>query len=64
VPGGKDAGGDHGRDTVTSNRLAAAALELQGPPATPLAIRDRAIVLLTFASGRRRAEIADSTSRT
>jgi hypothetical protein len=33
----------------------------QRPPATPLAIRDRAILLLTFASGRRRAE---STLRT
>jgi site-specific recombinase XerC len=53
----EDAGRDHGRATVTAKRLAAA-LELQGPPATPLAIRDRAIVLLTFASGRRRAEIA------
>ncbi len=48
---------DHGRATITAKRLAAA-LELQGPPATPLAVRDRAIVLLTFASGRRRAEIA------
>jgi integrase len=53
----EDAGRDHGRATITAKRLAAA-LELQGPPATPLAIRDRAIVLLTFASGRRRAEIA------
>jgi site-specific recombinase XerD len=53
----EDAGRDHGRATVTAKRLAAA-LELQGPPATPLAIRDRAILLLTFASGRRRAEIA------
>jgi integrase len=53
----EDAGRDHGRATVTAKRLAAA-LELQGPPATPIAIRDRAIVLLTFASGRRRAEIA------
>jgi integrase len=52
-----DAGRDHGRATITAKRLAAA-LELQGPPATPLAVRDRAIVLLTFASGRRRAEIA------
>jgi site-specific recombinase XerD len=42
---------DAGRATITSKRLAAA-LELQGPPATPIAIRDRAIVLLTFASGR------------
>jgi integrase len=53
----EDAGRDHGRATITAKRLAAA-LDLQGPPATPLAIRDRAIVLLTFASGRRRAEIA------
>jgi integrase len=53
----EDAGRDHGRASVTAKRLAAA-LELQGPPATPLAIRDRAILLLTFASGRRRAEIA------
>jgi site-specific recombinase XerC len=53
----EDAGRDHGRATITAKRLAAA-LELQGPPATPLAIRDRAILLLTFASGRRRAEIA------
>jgi integrase len=52
-----DVGRDHGRATITAKRLAAA-LELQGPPATPLAIRDRAILLLTFASGRRRAEIA------
>jgi site-specific recombinase XerC len=52
-----DAGRDHGRATITAKRLAAA-LELQGPPATPIAIRDRAILLLTFASGRRRAEIA------
>jgi site-specific recombinase XerC len=52
----EDAGRDHGRATITAKRLAAA-LTLQGPPATPLAIRDRAIVL-TFASGRRRAEIA------
>jgi integrase len=52
-----DAGRDHGRATVTSKRLAAA-IELQGPPTTALGIRDRAIVLLTFASGRRRAEIA------
>jgi integrase len=53
----EDAGRDHGRATITAKRLAAA-LELLGPPATPLAIRDRAILLLTFASGRRRAEIA------
>jgi site-specific recombinase XerC len=53
----EDAGRDHGRATITAKRLAAA-LALQGPPATPIAIRDRAIVLLTFASGRRRAEIA------
>jgi integrase len=53
----EDAGRDHGRATITAKRLAAA-LVLQGPPATPLAIRDRAILLLTFASGRRRAEIA------
>jgi integrase len=53
----EDAGRDHGRATVTAKRLAAA-LDLQGPPAKPLAIRDRAILLLTFASGRRRAEIA------
>jgi site-specific recombinase XerC len=53
----EDAGHDHGRATITAKRLAAA-LELQGPPTTPLAVRDRAIVLLTFASGRRRAEIA------
>jgi integrase len=52
-----DAGRDHGRATITAKRLAAA-LALQGPPATPIAIRDRAILLLTFASGRRRAEIA------
>jgi integrase len=52
-----DAGRDHWHATITAKRLAAA-LELQGPPATPLAVRDRAIVLLTFASGRRRAEIA------
>src|SRR5450755_2496946 len=53
----EDAGRDHGRATITAKRLAAA-LTLQGPPSTPLAIRDRAILLLTFASGRRRAEIA------
>jgi integrase len=53
----EDAGRDHGRATITAKRLAAS-IELQGPPATPLAIRDRAILLLTFASGRRRAEIA------
>src|SRR5450755_2649079 len=53
----EDAGRDHGRATITAKRLAAA-LELQGPPATPIVIRDRAILLLTFASGRRRAEIA------
>ena len=53
----EDAGRDHGRATITAKRLAAA-LTLQGPPATPIAIRDRAILLLTFASGRRRAEIA------
>jgi integrase len=53
----EDAGRDHGRATVTAKRLAAA-LELQGPPGTPIAIRDRAIVLLTFASGRRRPEVA------
>jgi site-specific recombinase XerC len=53
----QDGGRDHGRATITAKRLAAS-IELQGPPATPLAIRDRAIVLLTFASGRRRAEIA------
>jgi integrase len=52
-----DAGLDHGRATVTAKRLAAA-LALQPPPATAIAIRDRAILLLTFASGRRRAEIA------
>jgi site-specific recombinase XerD len=53
----EDAGRDHGRATITAKRLAAA-LELQGPPTTPLAVRDRAILLLTFATGRRRAEIA------
>jgi len=53
----EDAGRDHGRATITAKRLAAT-LELQGPPTTPLAIRDRAILLLTFASGRRRSEIA------
>jgi integrase len=53
----QDAGLDHGRATITAKRLAAA-LALQPPPATPIAIRDRAIVLLTFGSGRRRAEIA------
>jgi len=54
----EDAGRDHGRATITAKRLAAP-LALQGPPETPLAIRDRAIVLLlTFASGHRRAEIA------
>jgi hypothetical protein len=45
------------RATVTAKRLAAA-LALQPPSATPIAIRDRAILLLTFASRRRRAEIA------
>jgi hypothetical protein len=44
-----------GSATVSAKRLAAA-LALQGAPAIPLAIRGRAIVLLTFASGRRRAE--------
>jgi hypothetical protein len=39
-----DAGRDHGRATITAKRLAAA-LELQGPPATPITVRDRAIVL-------------------
>jgi integrase len=53
----EDAGRDHGRATITAKRLAAS-IELQGPPTTPIAIRDRAILLLTFASGRRRAEIA------
>jgi integrase len=56
-PRREDAGRDHGRATITAKRLAAA-LSFQGPPATPLAVRDRAIVLLTFASGRRRSEIA------
>jgi hypothetical protein len=42
----EDAGRDPGRATITAKRLAAA-LELQGPPATPIAIRDHAIVLLT-----------------
>jgi len=53
----EDAGLDHGRATVTAKVLAAALSSLP-PPATPIAIRDRAIVLLTFASGRRRSEIA------
>jgi hypothetical protein len=53
-----DAGLDMARATVTAKRLAAA-LALQPPPATPpIAIRDRAILLLTFASRRRRPEIA------
>jgi hypothetical protein len=53
------AGRDHGRVTITAKRVAAA-LTLQRPPATPIAIRDHAIVLLTSASGRRRVEIAGS----
>ncbi len=48
---------DAGRATVTVKRLAAAP-EIQGLLATPVAIRDRAILLLTFASGWRQAEIA------
>src|SRR5450755_1558842 len=43
----EDAGRDHGRANITAKRLAAA-LELQGPPATPLAIRYRAIVLSCY----------------
>jgi site-specific recombinase XerD len=39
----EDAGRDHGRATVTAKRLAAS-IELQGPPATPIAFRDRAIL--------------------
>jgi integrase len=57
APAGKTPAAITVRATITAKRLAAA-LELQRRPATPLAIRDRAIVLLTFASGRRRTEIA------
>jgi hypothetical protein len=42
---------------MSTHRLAAT-LALQPPPATPIAIRDGAILVLTFAWGRRRAEIA------
>jgi site-specific recombinase XerD len=59
----EDAGRDHGRATVTAKRLAAS-IELQGPPSMPIAIRDRAIVLLTFASGRRAPRSPRSISRT
>jgi hypothetical protein len=52
----EDVGSDHGRATITAKQLAAV-LTLRAPPATQLAIRNRAILLLTFASGRRRAQL-------
>jgi hypothetical protein len=36
----EDAGRDYGRATITAKRLAAS-IELQGPPATQIATRDR-----------------------
>lgn len=53
----RDAGRDHGRATVTREDLEALLLRLPDP-VTPLEIRDRAIALLTFATSRRRSEIA------
>ena len=53
----RHAGRDHGRATVTREDLEALLLRLP-EPSTPLEIRDRAIALLTFATSRRRSEIA------
>lgn len=53
----RDAGRDHGRGTVTREDLEALLLRLP-EPATQREIRDRAIALLTFATSRRRSEIA------
>ena len=51
------AGRHHGRATVTIEDLEDLLSRLP-QPTTPLALRDRALALLTFGSGRRRSEIA------
>ena len=52
-----DAQREHGRATITREDLEALLLRLP-EPATALEVRDRAIALLTFATSRRRSEIA------
>jgi hypothetical protein len=47
---------------VLRDLLEGASRELQGPPTAAIAIRDRTIVLLTFASGRRRAVAGPASS--
>jgi integrase len=53
----KGAGRQHGRATVAIDDLEDLLSRLPEPN-TPLALRDRALALLTFGSGRRRSEIA------
>lgn len=53
----EDAGRDHGRATILAEQLEAA-LEKLPPPSTPIAIRDRALGLLTYCAARRRSSTA------